>query len=199
MNTEWQCPLCRAANLVPAPICRVCRTPWPGIKGQEVALDEDGPIPFGILESLPGPALLLLLAFTLFVAWPDVAGAFSVPNQHSGWTASIRGERRAELRVARSELEALANELDKTLEGAQPLAPDYNERLIAARQKWQIYGESDRTPQLGGPEVKLHSAVIELANIRFLLTSGQNPSELRERLHVVQSVLVQVGEELSHV
>lgn len=198
MNTEWQCPLCRASNLVPAPVCRVCRTQWPGIKGRELPPEDDTPSSFGMLESLPGPATLLLLAFVLLVAWPEVAGAFSVPNTHSGWTAAVRGERSAELRIARGELETLATEMMLTLDGAQPLPPDFNERLISVRQKWQIYGEGDRTPQFGAAEVKLHSAVIELANIRFLLTSGQNPSELRERLKVVQSVLVEVVGDLSH-
>lgn len=198
MNTEWQCPLCRASNLVPAPICRVCRTLWTGIRSQATPAEDEAEPTFGVLESLPGPAFLLLLAVTLLVAWPEVAGAFSVPNQHSGWTASVRGERRAELRIARAELEDLANELLESLQGSQTLSPDFNDRLIATRQKWQIYGESERTPQLGAAEVKLHSAVIEIANIRYLVSAGQNPSELLERMTVVLTVLSTVREDLDN-
>lgn len=198
MNTEWQCPLCRAANLVPAPVCRVCRTRWPGIGAR---VDDDGdeaPVATSVFESVPAPALLAVLAVVLFFWWEPVTRPFSVPNVHSGWTASVRAERRDELRVARRDVQALAEEIGRTLESGVPLAPDWNERLTATRLRHQIYGERDRTPKLGVAEVKLHSAVLELASIRYQLSAGENTVHLRERLDVVHTVLAEVTSELNH-
>lgn len=198
MNTEWECPLCRSTNLVPAPLCRVCRTPWPGIRARaEEGLEGEEELP-SLLASLPAPMALLLLAVVLFFWWEPVTRPFSVPSEHSGWTASVRAERRDELRVARRELQALATEMNATLNEGKPLAPDWNERLSDCRQRWQIYGEHDRAPNLGAAEVKLYSAVLELASIRFQLSSGTSPAELSQRLESVNTVLEDVGEELNN-
>ncbi|MBM4368767.1 MAG: hypothetical protein FJ102_21315 [Deltaproteobacteria bacterium] len=198
MNTQWQCPLCKAANLVPAPLCRVCRTPWPGIRSRSRADDDDSPVATNLLESLPAPAALAFLALVLFFWWEPVTRPFSVPNVHSGWTASVRAERRDELRLARRDLLALAEELERTLSTGTPLPAAWNDNLTSTRQKYQVYGERDRTPKLGVAEVKLHTAVIELASIRYQLSAGQPGVELRERLALVFSVLSEVAEELNN-
>ena len=198
MNTEWQCPLCRAANLVPAPVCRVCRTRWPGIATEVDDEADDAPVATSVFESLPAPGLLAVMAMGLFFWWEPVTRPFAVPNVHSGWTASVRAERRDELRIARRDVAALAGEVGRTLETGAPLAPDWNERLTATRLKHQIYGERERTPKLGVAEVKLHSAVIELASIRYQLSAGENAVNLRERLEIVYTVLTEVTEELNN-
>ncbi|MBM4389666.1 MAG: hypothetical protein FJ090_00980 [Deltaproteobacteria bacterium] len=198
MNTQWQCPLCKAANLVPAPLCRVCRTPWPGIRSRSRAEDDDAPLTANLLESLPAPAALACLAFVLFFWWAPVTRPFSVPNVHSGWSASVRADRHDELRLARRDLLALAEELGRTLDTGAPLSPTWNDRLTSTRQKYQVYGERDRTPKLGAAEVKLHTAVIELASIRYQFSAGQPGVELRERLALVFTVLSEVAEELNN-
>lgn len=198
MNTEWECPLCRSTNLVPAPVCRVCRTPWPGIRARsDETVDGVEELP-SILAALPAPMALLSLALVLYFWWEPVTRPFSVPSQHSGWTTSVRLERRDELRRARNDLVELSDEMRVTLTSGAPLAPDWNERLSSCRQNWQIYGETDRAPSLAGVEVKLHSAVLELASIRFQLTSGVNPTELNQRLDAVYTALTRAGEELNN-
>jgi hypothetical protein len=134
----------------------------------------------------------------LFFWWEPVTRPFSVPSQRSGWTTSIRMERHEQLRRARSDLTALAGEMRETLSRGAPLAADWNDRLSSARQHWQLYGEQDRAPDLAAVEVQLHSAVLELASIRFQLSSGVNPLELNERLDIVYTVLAQAGEELNN-
>jgi len=163
----------------------------------EGTLDEDDDLP-SLLASLPAPLVLSFLAAVLFFWWEPVTRPLSVPSEHSGWTAAVGTERREELRVARRQLQALAEEMRTTLAEDKPLAPDWNERLSACRQRWQIYGEHDRAPALGAAEVKLHSAVLELASIRFQLSAGTTPSELIQRLDTVNAVLEEVGEELNN-
>lgn len=201
MNTEWACPLCRTTNLVPAPSCRVCRTPCPGTgvdadEEEDVGEGEDHVRAF--LASLPAPLALLLLAIVLGFWWEPVTRPFSVPSQRSGWTTSIRMERHEQLRRARADLTGLAAEMRETLQSGAPLSTDWNDRLSWARQHWQVYGEQDRAPNLGAAEVHLNSAVLELASIRFLLSSGVSPLELNERLDTVYTALSQAGEELNH-
>ncbi|GDX80157.1 hypothetical protein LBMAG42_19680 [Deltaproteobacteria bacterium] len=198
MNTEWECPLCRSTNLVPAPQCRVCRTRWPGIRARAAEDDEPEDELPSLLGSLPAPMGLVLLAVVLFFWWEPVTRPFSVPSEHSGWTASVHAERRDELRAARRDLEVLAAEMRATLSEQKPLPADWNDRLSDSRQRWQIYGEHDRAPHLGVAEVKLHSAVLELASIRFQLSTGTNLAELNERLDAVYSVLSEAGEELNN-
>lgn len=198
MNTDWQCPLCRTTNLVPAPVCRVCRTRWPGIRsrGEDFAEAEE---PAGsLLDALPAPAALLMLAIVMFFWWEPVTRPFSVPSQRSGWTTSVRLERHEQLRRARSELLSLTGEMRQTLEGGTPLPADWNDRLSYARRHWQLYGEKDRAPNLAAVEVQLNSAVLELASVRFQLSSGVSPLELNERLDTVYTVLEQAGEELNN-
>lgn len=198
MNTDWACPLCRTTNLVPAPLCRVCRTRWPGIRAHTDELgegEEPGPT---YLETLPAPTALLLLAVVLFFWWEPVTRPFSVPSQRSGWTTSVRLERHEQLRRARSELLALSADMRTTLQTGSPLPAQWNDRLSYARQHWQLYGEQDRAPNLAAVEVQLNAAVLELASIRFQLSSGVNPLELNERLDSVYTVLEQAGEELNN-
>ncbi len=198
MNTEWECPLCRTTNLVPAPICRVCRTPWPGIRARsDETVEGEEELP-SLLSSLPAPMVLTFLALVLLFWWEPVTRPFSVPSQHSGWTTSVRLERHDELRRARADLIELAAEMRATLSGGAPLAPDWNDRLSGCRQGWQIYGETDRAPNLAGVEVRLHSAVLELASIRFQLSSGVSPTELNQRLDAVDAALILAGEELNN-
>ena len=197
MNTEWECPLCRTANLVPAPSCRVCRTAWPGIRaGGDGTVEGEGGLP-PFLSSVPAPAVLVAIAVMLFLYWEPVTRPFSVPAEHSGWTGSGSGGRRDELRASRHDLSVLVSEMRKTLTEEFPLSDAWNDRLSASRQRWQIYGEHDRAPRLGAAEVKLHAAVLELASIRFQLSTGISRVELAHRLDAVSSLLDAVSTELN--
>lgn len=198
MRTEWECPLCRTTNLVPAPVCRVCRCPWPGIRARADDWPEDEDDRPSFLQALPAPMALLCLGLVLFFWWEPVTRPFTVPSQHSGWTTSVHVERSDELRRARTVLIGLSDEMRKTLAEGGALTPDWNDRLSSCRQHWQVYGEKDRAPNLASVEVKLHSAVLELASIRFQLSSGVSPSELSQRLESVYAVLSQAGEELNN-